>query len=130
MINKVDPSGMTERIKSRRSELGLSYQDLADKTGLSKSTLQRYETGDIENIPISKVDILAEGLNATPEFIMGWDQQSTLPIPVYNPTYEDLKRALFNDADNITDEMFEEVKSFAQFVLQRKQAKNRSKKTL
>ena len=34
-----------ERVRSRRLELGLSYQDLADKTGMSKSTLQRYETG-------------------------------------------------------------------------------------
>ena len=41
-----------ERIAQRRRELGLSYQELADRTGLSKSTLQRYETGSIGSIPL------------------------------------------------------------------------------
>lgn len=59
------------RIKKRRSELGLSYQDLANKTGLSKSTLQRYETGAILNIPLSKLNILAKALQTTPLYIMG-----------------------------------------------------------
>ena len=35
------------------------------------------------------------------------------------PTDEDIKFALFNGADNITDEMYEEVKRFAEYVKQR-----------
>ena len=49
----------------------MSYQDLANKTGLSKSTLQRYETGAILNIPLSKLNILAKALQTTPLYIMG-----------------------------------------------------------
>ena len=33
------------RMKKRREELDMSYQTLSDKVGISKSTLQRYETG-------------------------------------------------------------------------------------
>ena len=62
-----------QRIKQRRTDLKLSYQDLADRTGLSKSTLQRYETGDIANIPLSKIEVLAKGLETTPQYIMGWE---------------------------------------------------------
>ncbi len=61
-----------QRIKSRRKDLNLSYQTLAERTGLSKSTLQRYETGDIANIPLSKIETLAKGLETTPQYIMGW----------------------------------------------------------
>ncbi|WP_040328562.1 helix-turn-helix domain-containing protein [Clostridium ihumii] len=61
------------RIKNRRIELMLSYQDLANKTGLSKSTLQRYETGSIKNMPLDKLEILAEALNIEPYYLMGWD---------------------------------------------------------
>lgn len=68
---------IVERIKSRRLELGYSYQDLADKTGMSKSTLQRYEAGAIRNIPLDKVQDLAKGLNVTPEWLMGWDAPKT-----------------------------------------------------
>jgi len=61
------------RIKQRRIDLGLSYQGLADKTGMSKSTLQRYETGFIKNLSVKKLEILAEALNITPYELMGWE---------------------------------------------------------
>ena len=32
------------RMKNRREELDMSYQTLSDKVGISKSTLQQYET--------------------------------------------------------------------------------------
>lgn len=61
------------RVAEKRRSLGMSYQDLADATGLSKSTLQRYETGDIKNIPLSKVKSLAAALQTTPAELMGWE---------------------------------------------------------
>ena len=59
------------RVKSRRAELGFSLQDVADRTGISKSTLQRYETGSIKNLPLDKLDILATALETTPQSLMG-----------------------------------------------------------
>lgn len=63
-----------KRISDRRKELGMSYQDLADATGLAKTTLQRYETGHITNIPINRIDALAKGLQCSPAYIMGWTE--------------------------------------------------------
>ncbi len=73
MIDDISKKGeaIASLIKHRRIMLGLSYQALADRTGLSKSTLQRYETGDILNIPLSKVDVLANGLQTSPAYLMG-----------------------------------------------------------
>ena len=86
---------IVERIKSRRLELNFSFQDLADLTGMSKSTLQRYETGGIKNIPLDKLKTLAKALEVSPEWIMGWnlptgskfDQSinSSHPIMMYPP---------------------------------------------
>ncbi|NFO86502.1 helix-turn-helix domain-containing protein [Clostridium botulinum] len=74
------------RIKNRRNKLMLSYQDLANKTGLSKSTLQRYETGSIKNIPLDKLEILANALNVTPMWIIGYDMvESTNSLDNSNP---------------------------------------------
>ncbi|MBQ7718793.1 MAG: helix-turn-helix transcriptional regulator [Clostridia bacterium] len=42
---------MYNQMKKRREELGLSLQQLADRTGISKATLQRYETGVTKKIP-------------------------------------------------------------------------------
>ncbi len=61
-----------ENMKRRRIELGLSYQSLGERTGISKSTLQRYETGFIKNIPFSKLKALARGLETTVKKLLDW----------------------------------------------------------
>ena len=68
---------ISRRIKERREELGFSFQQLADLTKMSKSTLQRYETGGIKNIPLDKLEILAKSLSTSPEWILGWERKIT-----------------------------------------------------
>lgn len=78
-----------KRIKAKRQSLGYSYQDLAKLTKLSKSTLQRYETGNIGNLPIDKLGILAKALHCDPAYLMGWeltDEHS--PAPGFMPLPE------------------------------------------
>lgn len=72
-MNTVCMKDIVARLKSRRNALELSFQDLANLTGMSKSTLQRYESGAIKNIPLSRVEDLASALRTTPEYLMGWD---------------------------------------------------------
>ena len=60
------------RIKTRSEDLSMSYQTLSDKVGISKSTLQRYETGFIKNMPIDKIEDIAKALCTTPAYLMGW----------------------------------------------------------
>lgn len=59
---------LQSRLKERRLFLNMTYQDLADKTGISKSTLQRYETGGIQNLPYDKIFTLSEALEVRPEY--------------------------------------------------------------
>jgi len=68
------------RISQKKSELNLSYQDMSEKTGLSKSTLQRYITGDIRNLGLDKLEILAKALDVTPSYLMGWEDENNEPI--------------------------------------------------
>lgn len=77
-------SSVQQRIKSRRIELGLTYQELADKTGMSKSTLQRYETGFIKNLPLDRLWILSEALETTPNWILSIDTADDLPKQQYD----------------------------------------------
>lgn len=74
-------ASIAQRIESRRNELKYSYQDLARLTGLSKSTLQRYVSGSIRNIPISKLKSLADALECSPDWLLGWsDKKRRNPI--------------------------------------------------
>lgn len=62
-----------ERIKKLRKELGLSADELGAMIGKDRSTIYRYERGDIEKAPIEIFPLLAKALQTTPQHILGWD---------------------------------------------------------
>lgn len=63
---------ISARLRERREALGYSFQQLAELTGMSKSTLQRYESGAIKNIPLARLETLTTALKTTPEQLLGW----------------------------------------------------------
>lgn len=92
------------KIKKRRTDLNLSYQELANKTGLSKSTLQRYETGAIKNMPIDKLETLASALNVSPAYLMGWENINLKNE--FNKTEDTIsikERKLLNNFNNLNE---------------------------
>ena len=66
--------GFKENLKIRRKELNLTLEDLAQAANISKATVQRYEKGDIVNVPTDKIEKLAEKLQCSPSFLMGWSE--------------------------------------------------------
>ncbi|MCI9457597.1 MAG: helix-turn-helix domain-containing protein [Oscillospiraceae bacterium] len=61
-----------ERMKTRRKEIGLSAERVAEILGVSPATIYRYENGDIEKIPGDRLEPIATALQTTPQFLMGW----------------------------------------------------------
>lgn len=70
----------SDRIKKRRTELGLTLDDVAEALGVNKSTVLRYETKEIEKLPINVIDPLSKILKVSREYLMGWDQNSDTNI--------------------------------------------------
>lgn len=64
-----------ERIKARREALGLSVGELAERLNKNRATIYRYESGEIEDMPITVLEPLAKALNTTPAYIMGWEEE-------------------------------------------------------
>lgn len=85
---------IAQRIKQRRQELNLSLQDVASMTGMSKSTLQRYETGGIKNIPLQKLDSLSAALQTSSDWIMSGGE-------VWYKDLLELYRDLYSDGADI-----------------------------
>lgn len=78
------------------------------------------------DIPSDKLNEIADILDTTPEYLKGeTDVKEKTPAETGERTVsdEDIMFALFNGADDITDEMFEEVKRFAQFIQERERNK-------
>ena len=64
-----------ERIKQLRKDLGLSADELGEMIGKDRSTIYRYERGEIENTTVDVVPRLAKALQTTPQYILGWDNK-------------------------------------------------------
>lgn len=59
-------------VKSKRLELNLTMEELANKVGVSKATIQRWESGEIKNVRRDKILKLSNALSTTPAYLMGW----------------------------------------------------------
>ncbi len=100
----MDMNQIVGRIKKKRKELGYSYQELAKKTKMSKSTLQRYETGAIKNIPLDKLEVLANALDVSPIYLLGIKNEIS---PIY-PAIRENK----TDVSNFVNEDISEYEIF------------------
>lgn len=70
-----------ERIKARRKELGITADKVAEHIGVSRSTMFRYEKGEIEKIPINNLVPIARALHTTIGHLMGWsDEKNSIPV--------------------------------------------------
>lgn len=111
-----------QRIRTMRKEQGLSIDELAYRLGKNRTTVYRYENGDIENLPLGILDSLANALNTTPAYLMGWETSNT-DIPVI---YEDSRTLVTEYVSKWVNEMgtsalnaeeYEKVIQYAKFLL-------------
>ena len=64
-----------ERIRIRREQLNLSQEELARKLGYkSRSSINKIES-DARNLTQSKIKAIADALETTPSYIMGWQEE-------------------------------------------------------
>ena len=61
-----------KQIRKRRKELKMSVDELARKVGKDRSTIYRYENGDIGNMPLELVLPMVEALNMTPQELLSF----------------------------------------------------------
>lgn len=69
-----------EKIKKRRIELGLTADELGVKINKDRATIYRYESSEIENMPVPIIAPLAQALNTSPAYLMGWTNEENLTI--------------------------------------------------
>ena len=110
-----------ERIKYLRNKLGLSQVDFADKIGVSKQTLYKYENNIITNIPSDKVEAIANLCKVSPSHLMGWDEDD---IDTQSSNIEEIPYYLNDDAREMAQFMFENPEYKVLFDASRKVSKD------
>lgn len=92
-----------KRIKQRRLELKLSADQLAEALGKNRATIYRYESDEIDNMPLSVLEPLAKALKVSPAYLLGWE--------------EDVQTiAAHKEGEDWTEEELETIEKFKEFV--------------
>lgn len=95
-----------ELLKKRKKELGLSYDDLAQATGYSRSTITNIFCGYVDFPRAETMDELYRVLGITQE----------VPAPIYTEE----ERKLFGLIEQLTDAEVEELSNFVDFILSKR----------
>ena len=117
------------RIKELRLLNNLKQIELCKELGITQGALSGWENGKYEP-DLKSLTKLAELFKVSIDYLLGnTDEKTQKETPsdekVTLPSDDDIKFALFNGDKEITDEMYEEVKSFAQFIRNRKNTDKR-----
>ena len=105
-----------DRIKQRRMELGMSQEELAHKLGYkSRSSINKIELGG-QNLTQKKIKKIAEALDTTPDYIMGWDEEIKYNIS-YKYEYYDLLKEIYDFIDRADEKSIENLMDYIKFLI-------------
>lgn len=110
-----------EKIRQARKAAGLTQRQLADRLGVSNTSVSNWEK-NLSRPDADLIQQLCAILGLQPNDFYGTVE--TAPIGTSRRVSEDdIKFALFGGDGEITDAMYDEVKRFAAFVKQREAEK-------
>ena len=70
-----------ERIRLLRLKRGMSQSELGAKIGVKTPAIYKYENGLVVNLKRSTIEKLADALETTPSYLMGFEEEEK-PTPV------------------------------------------------
>lgn len=104
-----------ERIKELCKRKGMNVSDLEKQAGLGKKTTYNWATSKPSADSLQRV---AQILDCSVEYLLTGDAVQAVSV-LEVPTNDDLKIALFGGDAEVTDEMWEEAKRYAQYLKER-----------
>ncbi|MBR3124610.1 MAG: helix-turn-helix transcriptional regulator [Mogibacterium sp.] len=118
------------RIKQiRENTLRISQTELAEKIGVSKQTLYKYENDIITNIPSDKIEAIARLAGLSPSYLMGWDDPEPTPAAEAGTVLGKAARdpnqiKLLGNYQQLNDEGQKEILNHMDYVISQEKYKN------
>ena len=82
------------RIKTLREEHNLTQTELAEIVGVTKTTVSRWETGNIETLKLNILEKLSQRFQVNPAWILGYDVQRKILSKEAETTKAELERSI------------------------------------
>ena len=106
---------LQNRLKELRTQKGISQRALGEILNMSQQAIAKWEIGTASPDPVM-LNKIADYFNVTVDYLTGHTNIKNLDKPIQTVSEDDIKVALFGGSGEVTDEMWDEVKNFAEFV--------------
>lgn len=94
-------------LKNARAKANKTLEQVAKDCGVSKATVQRWESGEIKNVRRDKISKLSASLNVSPSYLMGWEDNNVSPLGDYDKNVQYLKDKNQDDLIHLYDDIIE-----------------------
>ena len=74
-----------DRIRLSRERANLTQEELGRKCGTTKQTIYKYEIGKVTNIPLDRLQRIADAIGVTAAYLMGWEDAVLPDVPEIQP---------------------------------------------
>lgn len=68
-----------EKIRASRESVGLTQEELASMCETTKQTIYKYEIGKVVNIPLERLEKMANAIGVSPAYLTGWETDKKAP---------------------------------------------------
>lgn len=107
-----------ERIEELCRKSGINVTNMCKECGIPRASLSDYKTGRKKSLSADTLSKIAEYFGVTVDYLYGGE------APV--PDESTMKVALFGGDSEVTDEMWDEVKRYARYLIERRNENDKS----
>ena len=101
------------KIKAAREARKMTQEELGIACGTTKQTIFKYETGVVTNIPLDRIEKMADVLNISPVHLLGWEHFLTPAFTVENNNSTSEESKLINLYRELNEEGQEKLVDYA-----------------
>ena len=118
MVAWGDGMNFGEKLRNLRKSRGMTLEEVGNLVGVGKSTVRKWESGEIANMRRDKIALIAKALGVSPSYLMGWDDNAEdITADEYWAWREDLrrnpeKRTMFDLTKNASRSQMREINAF------------------
>ena len=106
-----------KRISDAILNSGYSYSELSKLTGISKSSLQRYATGETKKIPLESVEAIASATGRDARYLMCWDDEKIAPTDDGESEKTKKIKEIIEKASQLGDSDIVQLDNFVSFLI-------------
>lgn len=120
---------VSQRLKDLIDHSSYTRTEIANKAGISKQTLYKYENGIVTNIPSDKIELFSRIFHVSPAYLMCWDNEEIeaaaevqIDADIYYDHIEAELKAIIDDIIKLhmTKEELSQVLDYAGFIKSRR----------